>query len=163
MSDVAKLDIDGQQLDLSVIEGTEGERALDIGKLRAQTGFVTLDRLLNLTIILLTQRLELAQLTATCGTMLCTRVDPEAEFFVPKALLVPREDEVLATSRAEEGGINVPVSRAYTEILLTYVGARRRAIVEAQRTGKQVAGHLSSVTFAETVGHGNDHHQPDRD
>jgi citrate synthase len=39
----ATLDVDGQSLELTVIEGTEQERALDISKLRAKTGLVTLD------------------------------------------------------------------------------------------------------------------------
>ncbi|MCH2125599.1 MAG: citrate synthase [Pirellulaceae bacterium] len=43
MSQVAKLSIDNQELDLNIVEGSEGERALDISKLRAQTGCVTLD------------------------------------------------------------------------------------------------------------------------
>src|SRR3954463_4507673 len=32
-----------QELDLEVVEGTEGERAIDISQLRAKTGLVTLD------------------------------------------------------------------------------------------------------------------------
>ena len=43
MSQVAKLSVDNQELDLNIVEGSEGERALDISKLRAQTGCVTLD------------------------------------------------------------------------------------------------------------------------
>jgi len=43
MSDVGKLTIGNQEIDLPVIEGTEQERALDISKLRATTGLVTLD------------------------------------------------------------------------------------------------------------------------
>lgn len=43
MSDVAKLELDGQTIELPVITGTENERALDISKLRAQTGYITLD------------------------------------------------------------------------------------------------------------------------
>ena len=39
----AELIIDGKSVELPVIEGTEGEKALDISKLRAQTGYVTLD------------------------------------------------------------------------------------------------------------------------
>ena len=39
----ATLDVEGKPLELSIIEGTEQERALDISKLRAQTGLVTLD------------------------------------------------------------------------------------------------------------------------
>src|SRR6478735_2604647 len=41
--DCAKLTYDGQTLDLNVIEGTEGEKAVDIESLRAKTGLVTLD------------------------------------------------------------------------------------------------------------------------
>jgi citrate synthase len=40
----AKLIIDGNELELDVIEGTEGERALDISKLRSKTGYITLDQ-----------------------------------------------------------------------------------------------------------------------
>ena len=39
----AELKVDSKSLELPVIEGTEGERAVDIGKLRAQTGYVTID------------------------------------------------------------------------------------------------------------------------
>jgi citrate synthase len=39
----AELIIDGKTLELPVVVGTEDERAIDIGKLRAQTGLVTLD------------------------------------------------------------------------------------------------------------------------
>jgi len=43
MSDVGKLTVGNQEIDLPVVEGTERERALDISKLRATTGLVTLD------------------------------------------------------------------------------------------------------------------------
>ena len=43
MSDSAKLRIADKNLDLPVIVGTENERALDIAKLRAETGHITLD------------------------------------------------------------------------------------------------------------------------
>ena len=43
MSETAKLIIDGKEFELPVIEGTEGERAIDISKLRAQTGYITMD------------------------------------------------------------------------------------------------------------------------
>jgi len=43
MSHKATLTIDGKVLELPVIEGTEGELAIDISQLRAQTGFVTYD------------------------------------------------------------------------------------------------------------------------
>ncbi len=39
----AELNIDGKTLEVPVVIGTENERAIDIGKLRAQTGYVTLD------------------------------------------------------------------------------------------------------------------------
>jgi len=39
----AELRIGDQTLALPIIEGSEGERAVDIRKLRDQTGFVTLD------------------------------------------------------------------------------------------------------------------------
>ena len=39
----AELKIDDKVLDVPVIVGTENERAIDIGKLRAQTGYVTID------------------------------------------------------------------------------------------------------------------------
>ncbi len=39
----AQLAHDGSSIDLPVITGTEGERAVDIGKLRAQSGLITLD------------------------------------------------------------------------------------------------------------------------
>ena len=40
---MAKVTIDGKEYEFPVIEGTEGERGIDISKLRAQTGFITLD------------------------------------------------------------------------------------------------------------------------
>ena len=43
MADVAKLKIEDQEIDLPVITGSEKERAVDISKLRAQTGVITLD------------------------------------------------------------------------------------------------------------------------
>ena len=43
MSEVAKLKLGKQQIDLPVVVGSEDERAVDISKLRAQTGYVTLD------------------------------------------------------------------------------------------------------------------------
>ncbi|HWD87521.1 MAG TPA: citrate synthase [Mucilaginibacter sp.] len=43
MSETAQLKIGDNSYDLPVIEGTEGEKAIDISKLRDQTGYVTLD------------------------------------------------------------------------------------------------------------------------
>jgi len=43
MSDTAKLILDGETYELPVITGTEGEKAIDITKLRATTGYITLD------------------------------------------------------------------------------------------------------------------------
>ena len=43
MSDVAKLRLADKEVDLSVVVGSEGEHAVDISKLRGQTGYVTLD------------------------------------------------------------------------------------------------------------------------
>ncbi|HEX9298168.1 MAG TPA: citrate synthase [Polyangiaceae bacterium] len=43
MTDRAQLNLNGTALDLPVIEGTEGEKAVDIAQLRAKTGYVTLD------------------------------------------------------------------------------------------------------------------------
>lgn len=43
MSEVVKLDVAGQHVELPVVEGTENEKGVDIGKLRAATGVVTLD------------------------------------------------------------------------------------------------------------------------
>ncbi|MEX0977543.1 MAG: citrate synthase [Pirellulales bacterium] len=43
MSDPAKLQIGDQSIELPVFVGTEDERGLDIGKLRSQTGHITLD------------------------------------------------------------------------------------------------------------------------
>lgn len=39
----ASLELEGKKIELPIIEGTEGERALDISRLRAESGFVTLD------------------------------------------------------------------------------------------------------------------------
>ena len=43
MAESAELILDGKSISLPVIEGTEHEKAFDIGKLRDQTGYVTLD------------------------------------------------------------------------------------------------------------------------
>jgi citrate synthase len=43
MAESAQLRIGDQTIDLPIVEGSEGERGLDISKLRAQTGVITLD------------------------------------------------------------------------------------------------------------------------
>ncbi len=43
MADNILINIDGKQLDCPVVVGSEGEKAIDIGKLRASTGYITLD------------------------------------------------------------------------------------------------------------------------
>ncbi|GAB2631048.1 citrate synthase [Belliella aquatica] len=43
MSDTAKLSYGGKEYELPVIEGTENEKAIDVAKLRALTGLITID------------------------------------------------------------------------------------------------------------------------
>ena len=43
MAEVAKLELDGKVYEFPVIEGSENEKAIDISKLRATTGYITLD------------------------------------------------------------------------------------------------------------------------
>lgn len=43
MSETAKFILDGKEYELPVIEGSEGEKGIDISKLRSQTGYITLD------------------------------------------------------------------------------------------------------------------------
>ena len=43
MSGVARLELDGKVYELDTYVGTEGERAIDISKLRETTGYITLD------------------------------------------------------------------------------------------------------------------------
>ncbi|RKD14399.1 citrate (Si)-synthase [Pelobium manganitolerans] len=43
MSEIAELKLDGKTYDLPIVEGTENEKAIDIAKLRDQSGYVTLD------------------------------------------------------------------------------------------------------------------------
>jgi citrate synthase len=43
MPEVAKLVIDGKQIEFPTLEGTEAEKAIDISALRSQTGYITLD------------------------------------------------------------------------------------------------------------------------
>ena len=43
MQKSAELDCDGQKISLPIIEGTAGERAVDVSKLLDQSGFITLD------------------------------------------------------------------------------------------------------------------------
>ena len=42
-SDTTKLNLGDQEIDLPIVVGTENEHGLDISKLRAQTGYITLD------------------------------------------------------------------------------------------------------------------------
>ena len=43
MAETAKLIVDGKEYEFPVVVGTEGEKAIDISKLRDQTGLITLD------------------------------------------------------------------------------------------------------------------------
>lgn len=43
MADSAKLLVDGKEFEFPIIEGTEGERAIDISKLRDLSGYITID------------------------------------------------------------------------------------------------------------------------
>lgn len=43
MTEFAKLELGGKTYEFPILEGTEGERAIDIGRLREQTGLITLD------------------------------------------------------------------------------------------------------------------------
>ncbi|MBW2401102.1 MAG: citrate (Si)-synthase, partial [Deltaproteobacteria bacterium] len=43
MADTAELRIGDQVITLPIVEGSEGERAIDISKLRSGTGLITLD------------------------------------------------------------------------------------------------------------------------
>ena len=43
MSDTAQLIVDGKTYDIPLVIGSEGEKGLDITKLRAETGLITLD------------------------------------------------------------------------------------------------------------------------
>ena len=43
MLEFAELTVDGKSYKLPIIEGTENEKAIDISKLRAESGLITLD------------------------------------------------------------------------------------------------------------------------
>ncbi|HNR56776.1 MAG TPA: citrate (Si)-synthase, partial [Flavobacteriales bacterium] len=43
MSEKAQIILDGKTYEFPVYEGSEGEKAIDISKLRDQSGYVTLD------------------------------------------------------------------------------------------------------------------------
>ena len=43
MSEIAKLELNGQIFEFPVIEGTENEKAIDISSLRTKTGYITID------------------------------------------------------------------------------------------------------------------------
>ncbi|MBW1614629.1 MAG: citrate (Si)-synthase, partial [Deltaproteobacteria bacterium] len=43
MVKTAKLIVDGKTFELPIVTGTEGEKAIDISNLRAETGLITLD------------------------------------------------------------------------------------------------------------------------
>jgi citrate synthase len=44
MSDFAEIVYDGKSYQLPVVEGSEGEKAIDISKLRGASGLITIDR-----------------------------------------------------------------------------------------------------------------------
>ncbi|MDG1916011.1 MAG: citrate synthase [Crocinitomix sp.] len=44
MSEIAKIELDGKFYELPIITGSENEKALDISKLRGQSGYITIDR-----------------------------------------------------------------------------------------------------------------------
>jgi citrate synthase len=44
MSEIAKIELDGKVYELPVVTGTENEKAIDISKLRALSGYITLDQ-----------------------------------------------------------------------------------------------------------------------
>lgn len=43
MTETARIELEGKDYELPIVRGTMGEKALDISKLRAQTGYITLD------------------------------------------------------------------------------------------------------------------------
>ena len=43
MAKTAKLQLGDKSIDLPILEGSEGEKAIDISRLRAQTGYIALD------------------------------------------------------------------------------------------------------------------------
>ena len=43
MSETAKISIEGNEFELPVITGSEGEKAIDISKLRSMSGYITID------------------------------------------------------------------------------------------------------------------------
>ena len=43
MAETAKIVLDGKEYEYPVITGTENEKAIDISKLRGETGYITLD------------------------------------------------------------------------------------------------------------------------
>ena len=44
MAETASLKIEYKTVELPIVVGSEGEKALDISKLRAETGYITLDQ-----------------------------------------------------------------------------------------------------------------------
>ena len=43
MEEFAEIKVEGKSIKLPVITGTENEKAIDIAKLRSETGYITLD------------------------------------------------------------------------------------------------------------------------
>ena len=43
MSETARIVFEGKEIELPVIEGSEGEKAIDISKLRGTSGYITID------------------------------------------------------------------------------------------------------------------------
>jgi citrate synthase len=44
MDEIAKIELEGKVIELPVVTGSENEKAIDISKLRGQTGYITIDR-----------------------------------------------------------------------------------------------------------------------
>ena len=114
MSKTAKLDLGDQTIDLPIIEGTEGEKAVDISKLRATTGYITYDLGLGNTGACLSdvtfisgEKGILKHRGYTCEDLAANSNFIETSFLVINGHL-PNEDELSSFSSKIKEGSKIP-------------------------------------------------------
>src|SRR5262245_43015402 len=71
----------------------------------------------DVAVVFAAERLEMAEITPACETMLWNRVNPEAILLVPGALFARGERKLHATTGTCEVGVNVPISRTDAAVL----------------------------------------------
>ena len=114
MSKTAKLDLGDQSIELPIIEGTEGEKAVDISKLRSATGFITYDLGLGNTGSCLSditfisgEKGILKHRGYTCEDLAANSTFIETSYLVINGSL-PSKDELSAFSAKMKEGSKIP-------------------------------------------------------